>query len=77
MSKTLDGAERKGREAAMAGAKRSSNPYGDVRADYRSSATWSRAFQRRWFEGFDNQKRELRDIALCNYHGDVDGDGGL
>lgn len=77
MSKAMDGAERKGREAAMAGLKRSANPYGDVRADYRNSATWSRAFQRRWFEGFDKYKSERKAERASNYHGDCDGDASL
>jgi hypothetical protein len=74
VSKALDGAERKGREAAIAGKARRSNPYGDVRSDT-NMVTFSRAFQRRWFEGFDKATRELPTIAA--YHGDVDGDGGL
>lgn len=57
-NKAMDGAERKGREAAAAGAKRTDNPYGDVRGDRTNCVTFSRAFQTRWFAGFDKQKLE-------------------
>lgn len=75
MSKAMDGAERKGREAAVAGARRSDNPYGDVRADHNNSVTFSRAFRKRWFAGFDKKTVELN--LAAKYHGDVDGDGAL
>ena len=58
MSKAMDGAKRKGREAAQAGKSRNSNPYDDKRGGYNNMVTFSRAFRKCWFEGFDEYVRE-------------------
>jgi len=57
MSKAMDGAKRKGREAAQAGKSRNSNPYDDKRGGYNNMVTFSRAFRKCWFEGFDEYVR--------------------
>jgi ribosome modulation factor len=51
-SHALIAAERRGYEAALAGQPRTSNPYPDHRTA-RGSVTFSRAFRRAWFAGYD------------------------
>lgn len=48
----LAGAERRGAEARAAGAARSANPYPDWRTNT-GRLTFSRAFRRAWFRGWD------------------------
>lgn len=60
MTRTLGGAEMKGREAYAKGAGRLENPYKDRRTE-RGHVTWSRGFRKAWFEGWDYaEKRRLK-----------------
>lgn len=52
MSKALEGARRKGREAGEAGLPRSANPYPDKRSNYQNGVTFSTAFIRAWDDGW-------------------------
>jgi len=56
-NKALLGAYRKGREAYAKGASRDQNPYPDVRTS-RGHNTFSRAFIRFWYEGWDDAHEE-------------------
>ena len=51
MSKQVDAAKQKGREAARAGKREWDCPYPDYRTD-RGGVTFSRAFRRAWLKGF-------------------------
>jgi hypothetical protein len=57
MSKALQGAERKGREAAGQGKPRIC-PYEDKRTSYHNGVTFSEAFRKAWFAGYDSVRRE-------------------
>jgi hypothetical protein len=52
MSKALEAAKRKGTEAAKAGKPRRCR-YEDKRGGYNNMVTFSRAFRKAWFEGYD------------------------
>lgn len=57
MTSSLDVAERKGREAFLAGKAYRDCPYEDKRT-WRGAVTWSRAFRTAWFDGFDAAAKE-------------------
>lgn len=57
MTKSLDAATRRGREDAKKGVPRENNPYKDKRKPD-GRLTWSRAYVRAWFEGWDSEVKE-------------------
>ena len=61
MNSALVAAWAKGRKAARMGKPRTANPYVDHR-NARGHVTWSRAFRKEWFEGYDAEVSK-RDIA--------------
>ena len=64
MNKAFEAAKRKGAAARDAGQKRNMCPYPDHRGDWQNSVTWSRAFGRYWYEGYDE-----RDLTLSRERG--------
>lgn len=60
MTTALEGAERKGREAYLAGKPISACPYEDKRGHWRNMVTWSRAFRTAWFDGYDEAEKSDR-----------------
>jgi ribosome modulation factor len=72
----LDGAERKGREAYLAGKPRSACPYEDKRGHWHNMIAGSRAFIKALNDGWDNAKKcgdthifDLGDDAVCDICG--------
>lgn len=57
------GAMRKGIAARAAGALRSTNPYRDKRK-LDGRLTWSRAYRKAWFDGYDGALTDIDRAAL-------------
>jgi len=59
MNKTFLSAYKKGRKAFLENGTKAICPYLDKRGEYRNNITFSRAFQKYWYEGFEDEKANL------------------
>lgn len=64
MNKAFAKAKFKGAEARATGQSRNMCPYPDHRGGYHEMATWSRAFQRYWRDGWDETDAVLTNTSL-------------